>query len=136
MIKDIFDFKNKLEFNDSSSWEGVKIQNDFWKALEDKETWLNDVYASKACILVIKLANSFIKWSPVQLLELKKRIEFDHNSGILNSDKIEDMYAIVLVSLPSKVVEDVFFLDKERVVYTVPEIAQKCELKGYVIIKK
>ena len=36
MMKDVFDFKNKLEFNDSSSLEGVKIQNDIWKTLEDK----------------------------------------------------------------------------------------------------
>ena len=136
MMKDVFDFKNKLEFNDSSSLEGVKIQNDFWKTLEDKEEWLNKVCDSKACILVIKLANSFIKWSPDQLGKLRQRIVCDHNSGHLSSNRIEDIYAIVLVTLPSKIVEDVFFLDKECIAYTAPEIVQKCELRGYAVIKK
>lgn len=136
MVNDIFNFKDNFEFNESLSFDGMKPQNDFWKALENKETWLNNVCDSKAYILVIKLANSFLKWQPAQLLELQNRINSDYKLGILNSDRIEDKYAILLVLWPSKVVDDVFFLDKESVVCSVPEIAQKCELKGYAIIKK
>ena len=131
----MFNFNDFPEFNDSSSVFTVNVQNDFWRVLENKKTWLDKVQSSQACILVIKLANSFIKWTPEQLKSLIEQIDTDYKSGVLKSNRIDNKYAIVLTALPSKMVEGIFFLDEEYIA-AIPDIEQKCECCGFAVIKK
>ena len=130
----IFNFDEWPEFDDASSVFTEKSQSDFWQVLENKK-WLDKVQNSQACILVIKLANSFIKWKPEQLKSLTEQIDADYKSGVLKSNRIDNKYAIILTALPSKTVEGSFFLDEEFIA-AIPEIEQKCECRGYAVIKK